>query len=130
MKNGSWSFPDVLLSSMGNLYLETLLGERVPRSKQENSLKAGRAAKGFHLVANSYGNLLSLIPWARHICPDLIGYNILRQYSMDLYDFTHELVQKYVDTYKEGETRNFIDAYIKKIKEGQEGYTCKILHLN
>jgi hypothetical protein len=76
MKNGNWLFPDVLISAMGNSYLQALCGERIPRSEQYKTLKAGRGAKGFNLTVNEYGNMLSILPWLRHVFPNWSKYEM------------------------------------------------------
>ncbi len=134
MKGGLCLFPYVVAPCLNNCFLEALCGERIPRNEQYKNLKAAHAAIEFNTLVNEYGNLLVCYPWMRYIdIFDWTSYRSMRQKSMDLYDFSHEIVEKFVNTFEEGSNRNFLDIYLNEVKEAERnginnGYSLKQLY--
>lgn len=120
MKNGKCLFPHTLMAPMSNSFVQAFANERMPRQEQYKNLKAGLAATQFQFGTNEYGKWLGLMPWLRHIFPNLSGYNKVREASLGMHDFIKELVLKNLKTYEKGTIRNFLDLYIAEIKEAEE----------
>lgn len=74
----------------------------------------------FQKNTDDYGKLLSIVPWIRHIFPELSSYRKIRQGNGMVYNFMKALVDKHLKTFDENHERNFIDMYIREIKESQK----------
>lgn len=74
----------------------------------------------FQKHGDDYGKLLSVIPWIRHIFPEWSSYRGLRDGNMKVYNFMKLLVDKHIQSFNEDHERNFIDMYIREMKESQK----------
>ncbi|CAO1420739.1 unnamed protein product [Diamesa serratosioi] len=118
-KGGFVSFPNILISSLGNSFLQVVSGERITRSEQHKLLNAGIGAIAFQKYSNEYGKLFGIMPWIRHVFPNISSFKQLRKVSMDMYELMEEIIKKQINTYQEGHVRSFMDMYIKEIKEAE-----------
>lgn len=117
LKKDEILLPKALIGSLANCFLEIISGERLPRSEQEKLFKAGYSSFDFQIMSNEFGCLFSVIPWIRFLFPKTSSFQQIRQASMNMCDLMKGIVDKQLRTYQDGHVRNFIDLYIKEIKE-------------
>lgn len=120
LKVGEISLPKGLIGCLGNCFLQILSGERLPRSEQSQLFKAGYGSMDFQVRSNEYGKLFSIIPWIRFLFPRLSSFEQIRDASMGMCKLMEDVIDKQMKSYEEGCTRNFIDLYIKEIKEAED----------
>lgn len=86
----------------------------------------------FQKNSDDYGKLLSIIPWIRFIFPEGSSYNNILKGNGMVYNFMKLLVDKHIKTFDEHHERNFIDLYIREMKEAEKlgyensSYHCKL----
>lgn len=135
---GLCQIPLILSASLGNCFFQVLLSETIPRTEQAvifelvTILKHNRsflylfrllfsrvakASLTFQRVGDSYGRLISVIPWIKNYFPEKTDYNRLIKVNTTLRDFIVKLLDKQLSTYEEGHVRNFIDLYIAEMKK-------------
>lgn len=68
---------------------------------------------------DSYGRMLSLMPWIVKIFPGLSGYNTLKEATSGQYEFMKNLIDEQYRTYSENHERHFLDLYFKEMKSNQ-----------
>lgn len=117
LRQGEMNLPKALIGSLGNCFLQILVGERLPRADQGKIFKAGYAAMTFAKISNEYGKLFSFIPWIRFFFPRMSSFGQLRGASMELWEYLNEVIDKAIATHQDGHARNFLDLYIKEMKE-------------
>lgn len=96
--------------------------------------RAARHSIGFQRKGDSYGRLISVIPWLKDYFPNKTDYNFFLNTNKGLRSFIKDIIDKHLATHEEGHVRNFLDLYIeemrKKEKDGEakdNGFFCKIL---
>lgn len=117
LKVGEISLPKALVGSLGNCFLQVLSNERIPRSEQAQLFKAGYGSLDFQVLSNEYGKLFSILPWIRFLFPKASSFEQIRNGSMEMCNFMNEIIEKQRKSYVDGHERNFIDRYIKEIRE-------------
>lgn len=106
--------------SLLNSFFQVVLSERVPRENQADIFEVAKRSITFQYKADSYGKLLSIVPWLRHILPNqLTDEKTLRWSFEGLYKFMSNLINKQIQTYDPNHQRNFIDMYIKEMKAAE-----------
>lgn len=65
---------------------------------------------------DSYGRMLSLLPWVVKIFPGLSGYDKIKKAASGQYNFMKNLVDEQYKTYDENHERHFLDLYFKEMK--------------
>lgn len=78
--------------------------------------RAGVGAMNFQKTANELGNLITILPCLRYICPLLSNYRALRKSSMELVNFMKEILEEHLHKHENGEILNFLDTYIEEMK--------------
>lgn len=129
---GVVNFPKALITTVGNCYLQVIANERLPRGTHKKLYEAGKGSFLFQLNSDEYGKYISIFPWLRHIFPGASRYNVLRKGSMAMYEFMKEFIDRQIENYQDGHVRNFIDMYIKEIKEAdgkERGYLTEQLYM-
>lgn len=129
---GKILLPKALLGCLGNCFLQILASERFERIEQAELFEAGYGAMAFQTMSNEYGKMFSIIPWIRFLFPKLSSFQQVREASMAMCNLMKRVISKQRMSYEDGNVRNFIDLYIKKIIESQassgiSGYNYKQL---
>lgn len=83
----------------------------------------------FQRNTDPFGKLYSTVPLFAKLCPDRSGFTEARNASNKLHLFFKKRIDHYIDTFDDTYDRNFIDMYIRKIKEAEESgdkstFTC------
>lgn len=120
---GEISLPKALIGCLANCFLQVISNERLPRAEQELLFKAGYASMTFQKMSNEYGLLFGIMHWIRYIFPMISSFKPLREASIDMLDLMKIVIAKQKKTYEDGHARNFIDVYIKEIKETEANHT-------
>ncbi|XP_037952787.1 probable cytochrome P450 304a1 [Teleopsis dalmanni] len=116
--------PSLLHPFSGNSLFHIIYNERHPRSEQGVLLKLTQMAMQFQREGDSYGKLLSIIPWITNIFPNWSSYNKLMEANIFLYKYFSNFIDRHIETYQDGYERNFLDLYIKEMKQAEaEGKT-------
>lgn len=69
-------------------------------------------------VFDMSGGILSQMPWMRFIAPEYTGYNLIKEFNMELHEFFMETIRAHQATYSEEKAGDdLIYAYIKEMKE-------------
>lgn len=118
-RGGELLLPKALIGSLSNCFLQILTNERFPRAEQAELFQAGYGAMEFQKLSNEYGNLFSLMPWIRFFFPKLSSFQQIRNGSMAMHKLMQKIVAQQAASYEDGNVRNFIDLYIKKIKDAE-----------
>lgn len=79
--------------------------------------RAGEGSFEFQVNSNEYGNLFGMVPWIRFFFPEVSSFKQCRHGSMAMFELMREIVDRQIATYQAESVRNFIDIYIKEIKE-------------
>lgn len=109
---------------MGNTFFHILLNERRPRADHADLLHLVKMGMQFQRKADDYGKMLSIMPWIRHFFPKSSSYDALMESNVFIYKFFEKIVDYHLRTYDECSERNFIDLYIKQMRqEHAEGLT-------
>ncbi|XP_061391949.1 uncharacterized protein LOC133327408 [Musca vetustissima] len=103
-----------------NCVFHVLFNERYPRSEQVDTWTLMRMILQFTRTGDDYGKILSIMPWVRHIFPNISGYNKLMEANKFIYNFYNKLITQCEQTYDESAERHFIDVYIKEMKKAEK----------
>ena len=117
--SGEVLMPKVLIGSLANCFLQVMSNERLQRAEQAELFEAGYGSMIFQKLSNEYGNLFSIIPWIRFFFPNLSSFNQLRNGSMAMCRLMKRVIAKQAISYEYDNVRNFIDLYIKQIKDAK-----------
>ncbi|CAD6992780.1 unnamed protein product [Ceratitis capitata] len=116
--------PNILSPFVGNTFFHILLNERRPRAEHADLLHLVKMGMQFQRKADDYGKMLSIMPWIRHFFPKSSSYDALMESNVFIYKFFEKIVDYHLRTYDECSERNFIDLYIKQMRqEHAEGLT-------
>lgn len=121
-ENGEILLPKALIGSLANCFLEVLSGERILRCDQKELFEAGKGSMNFQIHSDEYGKIFGL-PWMQWITfafPKASSFEVLRDGSMKMCKLMEHVIEKQKKTYQDGHVRNFIDLYIKVIRESEE----------
>lgn len=118
-KGGEVFLPKALIGCLGNCFLQVISNERFPRSEQAQLFKAGYGSIDFQVNTNEYGKLFSIVPWIRFFFPRISCFEQVRKGSMAMCDLMRLVIGKQMKTFEDGSIRNFIDVYIKELKEAE-----------
>lgn len=114
--------PFIFMPFTTNCFLHVMCNIRFPRSEQNELLALAKASSVFQRVGDIYGRMMGVAPWLRHIFPGLTKFRELRKASLEMHGFFDKIIRHHVDTYDEGNERNFVDLYIKEMAlKGEEG---------
>ncbi|XP_039948484.1 probable cytochrome P450 304a1 [Bactrocera tryoni] len=118
------SIPNILSPFVANSFFHILMNERVPRAEQAELLQLVKMGMQFQRRADDYGKMLSIMPWIRHVFPKASSYEALMESNVFIYGYFEKIVDYHIRTYDECSERNFIDLYIKQMKqEHANGHT-------
>lgn len=70
----------------------------------------------FLKLGDSYGRMLSLMPWIVKIFPGLSGYDNLKKAVSGQHNFMKKLIDEQYRTFDENHDRHFLDLYFKEMK--------------
>lgn len=73
----------------------------------------------FHKHAETYGRLLTIIPWIRYLLPNWSGYTPIFDANASVYQFVDRLIDLELQSWEEEEVQNsdnFIQLYGEKMK--------------
>lgn len=118
--NGEICLPKILIGSLGNCFLQVIANERLPRAEQGKLFKSGYGSMAFQIHSNEYGKLFSILPWIRFLFPKVSSFKQLREGSMEMCRLMEEIIERQINTFEEGSVRNFIDVYIKEMKQDEK----------
>ncbi|XP_055850309.1 probable cytochrome P450 304a1 [Episyrphus balteatus] len=118
-KNGKILFPLVFAPCTANCILYVMFNESVPRAEQKSLIDLGKNGLQFQRNSDDYGKMLSIIPWIRHIFPEMSSYRPIYESNKFVYEFFERWIQKYMKTYEEGSERNFVDLYVQQMRKEQ-----------
>uniref|UniRef100_A0A1A9WHT3 Cytochrome P450 n=1 Tax=Glossina brevipalpis TaxID=37001 RepID=A0A1A9WHT3_9MUSC len=109
---------------VANSLFHIVCNERMPRSEQANLWELIHYGLQFQRTADDYGKMLSIMPWIRYIFPNWSSYNKLKESNIFLFKYFEKIVDRHIKTYDESYQRNFLDKYIKEMRQAElEGNT-------
>jgi hypothetical protein len=82
-------------------------------------IRAGEGSFELQINSNEYGNLFGMVPWIRFFFPEKSSYKQCRHGAMEMYDLMKGIVDKQIASYQDGHVRNFLDIYIKEVKDAE-----------
>ncbi|KAL5006529.1 hypothetical protein ScPMuIL_015335 [Solemya velum] len=118
LKNGQPFDPKTILrSSVSNVITSIVFGKRF----EYDDRKMAEVFKLLDSVGSSiYFVLLVVFPFLRHLPVDLFGTQRIQQNLENRRDFLKIMYREHLETYEEGVVRDFVDAYIHKMKQEAE----------
>lgn len=81
--------------------------------------RAAKDAADFTRLGQSFGRLLSIMPWIVKIFPDSTGYTELKPAVKGQYEFMKTIIDEQYRTYDENHERHFLDVYFKEMKAAE-----------
>ncbi|XP_055852081.1 probable cytochrome P450 304a1 [Episyrphus balteatus] len=122
VKNGKIFLPLAFSPFIGNCMFHVIFNERIPRAEQDRVFELGKNGLIFQRHNDDYGKLLGIVPWIRHLFPEMSSYRANLEANTFLHEFFDTWIGKYMKTYDEDSERNFVDLYLKQMhKEQMEG---------
>lgn len=104
--------------SVVNTLWQILNGEKADL-KDPKMQRVFRATTEF-IVSNSLSGPVMIMPWLRHLPYFNSRFEAARRSPQEMREVTSASIQDHMDTYQEEDNRDFIDCYIKKIRETKE----------
>ncbi|CAH2105367.1 unnamed protein product [Euphydryas editha] len=92
----------------------------IPRPEYHSLWDMARKTMLFQRGSNDLGGALTLTPWLKDIMPNYSGFADLDKGNKNLLDYFHKLIKKTSRSQEDTHDRNFLDIYIRKIKEEQK----------
>uniref|UniRef100_A0A1B0BLX1 Cytochrome P450 n=1 Tax=Glossina palpalis gambiensis TaxID=67801 RepID=A0A1B0BLX1_9MUSC len=109
--------PNFFSPFVANSVFHIVCNERTPRSEQADLWELIRYGLQFQRTADDYGKMLSIMPWIKHIFPNWSSYNKLTESNIFLFKYFEKIVDRHIKTYDESYERNFLDKYIREMRE-------------
>lgn len=81
--------------------------------------RAVELALQFQRKTDEYGKLYSAIPAVAKLFPEKSDFNAGRRVSIRLFEIFKKLIDEQINTYDGGHERNFVDMYVRKMKEAE-----------
>uniref|UniRef100_W8BF24 Putative cytochrome P450 304a1 n=2 Tax=Ceratitis capitata TaxID=7213 RepID=W8BF24_CERCA len=100
-----------------NSFFHIMMNERRPRSEQAEVLQLIKMGMQFQRNGDDYGKMLSVMPWIRYVFPKTSCYDILTESNKFLFEYFGKIVDQHIATFDESSERNFLDLYIKQMRE-------------
>lgn len=78
------------------------------------------------------GNILSLLPWSRHVAPDATGFKALCQLRDETCAMFAEMIEEHRTTSDAGRPRDYVDAFLEEMKSDkaeERGFTQRQLEI-
>lgn len=81
--------------------------------------RASELALQFQRKTDEYGKLYSVIPAVAKLFPEKSDYAAGRRASVRLFEIFKKMIDEQISTYDDSHDRNFIDMYVRKMKEAE-----------
>lgn len=81
--------------------------------------RAADLALQFQRKTDEYGKLYSAIPAVAKLFPEKSDFNAGRRASTRLFEIFKKLIDEQIRTYDDSHERNFVDMYVRKMKEAE-----------
>jgi len=103
-----------------NSLFHIIMNERTPRQDQAKLIHLVKMGLQFQRTGDDYGKMISIMPWIRYLFPEKSSYNKLMQSNTYIYNYFESFINRHIETYDKSYVRNFIDLYIKEMKQAEE----------
>ncbi|KAG4077443.1 hypothetical protein HA402_002870 [Bradysia odoriphaga] len=117
--DGMASCPNIFNALAANSFLKVMCNERISREKQGMLLRAAKDTYKFAKLGQSYGRMMSILPWVVKVFPNLSGYNEIRPAVDGQYEFMKMFIDEQYRTYDDNHERHFLDVYFKEMKAAE-----------
>lgn len=104
----------VFFPTIMNIVWRMVCGQLIP-TDDERSIRFCKIARG-NITGLRNNSPLNFLPWLRFVMPGGCGHWKHVDYHKQLMDYLETEVQEHLRTIKEGENRDFLDAYLNEIK--------------
>ncbi|XP_049797832.1 probable cytochrome P450 304a1 [Schistocerca nitens] len=112
--------PDALFPGFINGFMPVVAGSRLPRSADGTCRHLGLAGLQAARAGDATGGFLTLHPTLSSIAPKMSGYWDTVESAEKILGYFRKVIQEHEKTYSDDHMRDFIDRYLKEIKERQK----------
>uniref|UniRef100_A0A182WIG9 Cytochrome P450 n=1 Tax=Anopheles minimus TaxID=112268 RepID=A0A182WIG9_9DIPT len=114
-------WPGSILSfSVINVLWTFVTGSRVPR-EDDRLHRLLQLLQERSKAFDMSGGMLNQLPWLRFIAPEWSGYNLVRRFNKQLFEFFTPTIEQHEQTFTEDKAGDdLIYAYIKEIREHKD----------
>ncbi|XP_047118335.1 probable cytochrome P450 304a1 [Schistocerca piceifrons] len=109
--------PDVLFPGFINGFMPVVAGSRLPRTADGVCRYLGHAGLQTARAGDATGGFLTLHSALGSIAPKMSGYHDTVESAEKILTYFHQVIKEHEKTYSDDHMRDFIDRYLRDIKE-------------
>ena len=118
-KDGLALVPDVFYHVLLNAIWSMYAGDKFSHVDHKYTRFIAQQGIDFIRATGPTGGTLVLTPWLRHIFPEKSGFKKIRETNLRIVDTIKSTIEEHKRTYSDDHMRDFIDMYLKEIKENE-----------
>ncbi|KAJ9573737.1 hypothetical protein L9F63_008861 [Diploptera punctata] len=118
-KNGLAIAPDLFYHILVNAIWSMYAGDKFSDGDHQYTRYIAQQGIDFIQATSPTGGTIVLTPWIRHIFPEKSGFKKIRETNLRIVDRIKKAVEEHKRTYSDDHIRDFIDIYLREMKENE-----------